>query len=300
MVLLAAIYDAEKNLCTRDHCDRFGLRFKAMQEIRKLRRQLANELSSLNVILDPRTLAPNQTEAFLLRQILLAGLSDQVAKRISPDELPEGADRKKFKNAYFSRTMEQPVFLKDFSVFKNNPPDFVVYQEIYEVKDKMIMRGVTAIDPEWLPEFCPLDCTLKQNLTRPPFYDSERDQILAYHNGTFGERGWDLPELKILHPNLPERVKYFAKYFLEGEIFPKLRSYTEEMSKKSVTPSAMISLRAKQAKSMFETLMNHEVDCKAKFVQILEENPKFLLKEYLQWLEEKYEKEVTKLWSELK
>ena len=66
MVLLSAVYSTEYNGCTREFCDRHGLRFKAMQEIRKLRRQLANELSSSNfkVLLDPKALAPNDEEAF--------------------------------------------------------------------------------------------------------------------------------------------------------------------------------------------------------------------------------------------
>ena len=63
--------------CSREFCDRHGLRFKAMQEIRKLRRQLANELSNsgLKVVLDPKIQAPYNQEALLLRQILLAGMS---------------------------------------------------------------------------------------------------------------------------------------------------------------------------------------------------------------------------------
>ena len=62
---------------SREFCDRHGLRFKAMQEIRKLRRQLANELSNsgLKVVLDPKIQAPNNQESLLLRQILLAGMS---------------------------------------------------------------------------------------------------------------------------------------------------------------------------------------------------------------------------------
>ena len=73
MVLLSAIYVSEYNGCTREFCDRHGLRYKAMQEIRKLRRQLANEMTTLKVVLDPKTQPPNNEEAFLLRQILLAG-----------------------------------------------------------------------------------------------------------------------------------------------------------------------------------------------------------------------------------
>ena len=302
MVLLSAIYATEYAGCTRDFCDRHGLRFKAMQEIRKLRRQLANEMSTLKVVLDPKTIAPDQTEAFLLRQILLAGLADQVAHRIPLEELPIGEDKKKLKFAYFTRTMEQPVFLHSLSILKVNPPDFVVYQEIYEVQGKMYMRGVTAIDPEWLPEFCPLDCTLSKPLTdREPFYDAERGEILTFRTGTFGERGWILPLLKTVHPVASDRTKYFAKFLLEGEIFPALKPYKEELLS---SPVAMIktwgSLHAKRIKPIFETLLSYEVDSKAKFVKVLQEtNPKFLLKQYLLWLDEKWHNEITKLWIDL-
>ena len=138
MVLLSAVYITEKFGCSRDFCDRHGLRFKAMQEIRKLRRQLANELtaqSALKVILNPQIQPPNSEESFLLRQILLAGLPDHVARKVPKDELPEGADKKKFGFAYFTRLMEQPVFLHNMSILKSrDPPEWVVYQEIYEVQ----------------------------------------------------------------------------------------------------------------------------------------------------------------------
>ena len=78
-------------------------------------------------------------EAFLLRQILLAGLPDHVARKIPKEELPEGADKKKFGFAYFTRLMEQPVFLHNMSALKSrDPPEWVVYQEVYEVQVKIL------------------------------------------------------------------------------------------------------------------------------------------------------------------
>ena len=61
MVLLSAVYITEKFGCTKDFCDRHGLRYKAMQEIRKLRRQLTNELTrtaNLQIVLDPNSETP--------------------------------------------------------------------------------------------------------------------------------------------------------------------------------------------------------------------------------------------------
>ena len=75
----------------------------------------------------------------MLRQILLAGLPDHVARKIPKEELPEGADKKKFGYAYFTRLMEQPVFLHNMSVLKSrDPPEWVVYQEVYEVQVKLL------------------------------------------------------------------------------------------------------------------------------------------------------------------
>jgi len=53
-------------------------------------------------------------------------------------------------------------------------PEFVAYQEIFETS-KMYMRTVTAIEPEWLPTFCPENCTFSEPLADPePFYDEEK------------------------------------------------------------------------------------------------------------------------------
>lgn len=43
---------------------------------------------------------PTNTEAKLLRQIVLAGMVDQVAKKVSLDEVKEDQDKAKWKHAY--------------------------------------------------------------------------------------------------------------------------------------------------------------------------------------------------------
>ena len=232
----------------------------------------------------------------------VSGLPDQVAHRIPEEELPEGEEKRRYKFAYHTRTMEQPVFLHNLSVLKSDtPPEWVVYQEIYEVQGKMYMRGVTAIDPAWLPEFCPLDCNLSKPLSkREPFYDPERGQILTYRSGTYGERGWVLPLVTTVHPNTMERTKFFAKFFLEGLIFPELKDFSEELLSPSV---AMVrswgNLHLKRTKPFFEMLLHKCVDEKDKFETALSANPKFLLKEYLLWHDEGRHQEIRKIWPSL-
>lgn len=73
-------------------------------------------------------------------------------------------DKIKFKYAYQCPEMEEPVFIHSGSVLRKTLPEWVVYQEVYEAGEgddkKMIMRGITAIDPEWLPVYVPKLCNL--------------------------------------------------------------------------------------------------------------------------------------------
>ena len=51
MVLIRAVGAAEYAGMTQEFCDRYGLRFKAMKEIRKLRKQLTNEVNMASDLL---------------------------------------------------------------------------------------------------------------------------------------------------------------------------------------------------------------------------------------------------------
>lgn len=93
-------------------------------------------------------------------------MGDQVAKKISPEEIEEVENKAKFKYAYNANNMEEPVFLHQSSVLKKTLPEFVVYQEIYET-NKMYMRGVTAVEPEWLATYVPNLCNLSEPLLDP-------------------------------------------------------------------------------------------------------------------------------------
>ena len=63
--------------------------------------------------------------------------------------------------------MEDPVFMHLSSVLRKESPEWVVYQEVYET-NKIYMRGVTAIEPEWLPTFAPSLCNMSEPLVDPP------------------------------------------------------------------------------------------------------------------------------------
>lgn len=105
MALLKAVTAFESLNGSTECCLKLGLRFKAMTEIRKLRKQLTGEINLLvggskEAVLNPKMKAPTGPEANLLRQIILSGLPDRVAKKIPEDEIKDGENKKLYKYAY--------------------------------------------------------------------------------------------------------------------------------------------------------------------------------------------------------
>ena len=70
------------------------------------------------------------------------------------------------------------------------------------------MRGVTAIDPAWLPIYCSEQCAFSQPMSEPePFWNDETGQIMCYVNGTFGKQAWCLPMVQIVHPKNSQKYR---------------------------------------------------------------------------------------------
>ena len=229
MVLLRAVGAAEFSGDVDAFCSANGIRGKALKEVRKLRVQLTNETNlilpagSTPVVVDPKMQPPSDAQAKLLRQILLAGLSDHVARKIQTHEIKELEDRRKYKYAYRCPDMEDPVFIHPSSILRHTNPDWVVYQDIFEHDGKMLLRGLTAFDPEWLPVFSPTLCTFSAPLEMPaPRYDSQQGRIYCHMNVTFGRSGWPLPVMELEFPPGMDRFKYFAQFFLNGDVCPPL------------------------------------------------------------------------------
>lgn len=211
-VLLRAIGAAEYANSTgklNEFCRDHGLRMKAVTEIRKLRIQLTNEINlsmpDVQLCVDPKLSPPSDVQAKLLRQILLSGMPDQVARLIPQEEITDKDDRRKFKYAYKRHDMVDPVFLHSSSVLRSSRPEWVVYQEIYELQNgdttKMFMRGVTAIESEWLLIYANPLCNIKAiKDSPPPRYNENNGKIYCHCDATFGKSGWDIPIAEIEMP----------------------------------------------------------------------------------------------------
>ena len=84
MVLLKAVGACEYVGCTPAFCLKYNIRHKAMLEIRKLRTHLTNSvnavISDVDLVVDPHMAPPSEQQAKCLRQIVLAGFGDHVAR----------------------------------------------------------------------------------------------------------------------------------------------------------------------------------------------------------------------------
>ncbi|XP_074061480.1 putative ATP-dependent RNA helicase DHX37 isoform X2 [Macrotis lagotis] len=223
MVLLGAVGACEYAGCTPQFCEANGLRYKAMMEVRRLRGQLTTAVTSISehatgLFVDPKMKPPNEEQVNFLRQMVLAGLGDHVARRIQSEELLD----EKWKNGYKTPLLDDPVFIHPSSILFRELPEFVVYQEIVETT-KMYMRGVSAIEAPWIPVLLPPYCHFEKPLEDPPpSYCSKTGRIVCHRASTFYRVGWQLPAVQVDYPEGLERYKYFAKFFLEGEVFKKL------------------------------------------------------------------------------
>lgn len=281
MVLLKAVGAAEyahQKGSLESFCMENGLRHKAIIEIRKLRHQLTNEIKinvpDVDLCVDFNMKPPTDLQAKLLRQIILSGMGDQVARKIPLDEIKENQDKVKFKYAYHAMNMEEPVWLHQGSVLKKTLPEFVVYQEIYET-NKMYMRGVTAIDPEWLVRFVPHSCNLSEPLSDPePSFNESTGVVNCTVRGSFGSQNWELPNCVIDYKHTLGAYRWFARFLLEGRVFYKLEKYKKCLLS---TPSTMVKSWAnlqERTDCLLKGLMAAKVSSRGEMEDVWEEQPK--------------------------
>ena len=292
-VMLGAIRAAEREAYCPQWCAANGLRPKAVQEIRRLRRQLAQEVERLlpGQELHHEQEEPSQEQARLLAQLLLAGSPDTVARKAPVEEGGGGG-------AYRAGSMEQSCFIHPSSVLRKTAPEWLVYQELFETSaGKILMRGVSTIDPSWLPTFCPGLCTLGVILETPaPRYCSKTGRLLASYRGTFGPQAWPLPLTEQEMAHGLDKFKWFGRMVLEGAVAPSLQKFTSSLLSNPLIMVKSWSNLQRRTELIVKELASRKVDSGKMLKSVWEEEPKFLLRPFLAWLPEVLHPEAEKLW----
>ncbi|XP_069038235.1 probable ATP-dependent RNA helicase DHX37 [Lepisosteus oculatus] len=299
MVMLGAVGACEYAGCTPRFCEDNGLRYKAMVEIRRLRGQLTTAVNTVcpdaGLFLDPKMAPPTESQVLCLRQVVLSGLGDHLARRIQPHELLDP----QWRNGYKTPLLDDPVFIHPSSALFKALPEFVVYQEIMETS-KMYMKGVSAVDPEWIPLLLPQYCHFEKPLeTPPPRFCPESGRVRSWRESTFYRVGWRLSAIEVDYPEGLERYKLFARFLLEGQVCPKLRSYSKCLLS---SPSTMLKTWAKlqpRTEALLGALVSEKADCRDALLAAWRRNQKYLLSPYCQWLPEAMHQDIAKSWPPL-
>lgn len=300
MVLLKAVGASEFVGCTPGFCESHGLRYKAMVEIRKLRIQLTNELNllipNLDLSVDPAMEPPTDLQAKLIRQVLLMGFSDHIAKKMTDEERCSDTEVAIAKNAYKSMEVDAPVFIHPNSVLSSKHPPFVLYQEIFETT-KMFMRVVAEVEPEWLPIYAPKSCAFSSPLEEPPpRYDRKKDKLLCSMTSTFGPHMWQLGESEREFPEGLDRFRWFARFLLQGDVVPFFKKYTKLLLSPPVTMIKSWARLQPRTEHLLQALVAQRADSRRQLCDLWERDPKYLLKEYLEWIQESLHNEVSLAW----
>ncbi|XP_069379136.1 probable ATP-dependent RNA helicase DHX37 [Paralichthys olivaceus] len=296
MVMLGAVGACEFAGCTPKFCEENGLRYKAMVEIRRLRGQLTNTVNAVSpdvgVFVDPKMSPPTERQVVCLRQIVLSGLGDHLARRVQVEEILDP----KWKNGYKTCLMDDPVFIHPTSALFKKLPEFVVYQEIMETS-KMYMRGVSAVEANWVPQFLPQYCHFSSPLESPsPWFCSSTGTIKCHRSSTFFRVAWQLPAVEMDYPDGLDRYKLFARFLLEGQVCPKLKKHSVHLLS---NPSIMLKTWAKlqpRTEAVLGPLLTKGVDCRDALLSVWKTDDKFLLSAYCQWLPESMHQEVAQSW----
>uniref|UniRef100_A0A3P8WT19 RNA helicase n=1 Tax=Cynoglossus semilaevis TaxID=244447 RepID=A0A3P8WT19_CYNSE len=193
MVMLGAVSACEFSGCTPKICEENDLRYKAMVELKKLRGQLTNAVNAVcpdvGVFVDPKMTPPTENQIFCLRQIVLAGLGDHLARRVQVEDLLD----LKSKNGYKTCLMDDPVFIHSSALFKT----------------LCILKM----------HFSPLESPV-------PWFCSSTGVIKYHGSSTFFRVCWQLPAVEVDYPEGLECYKLFARFLLEGQVCPKLKKHS--------------------------------------------------------------------------
>jgi ATP-dependent RNA helicase DHX37/DHR1 len=208
-------------------CQRHGLRYKSLVEVRKLRGQLARLMGALSgpgepglSLLDARLPPAPPHMRGLLKQVLLCGFADRLARRKTAVRGHSGHRRR---TEYETLSTQEPVFIHPMSFLARIEPEWLVFEELV-VSKRVYMRGCTPIDPDVIPTLVPQMCRFSKPLEQPsPYYDSERDDVRCFVTATIaGPQNWALPASEQSFPLGPDRFRWFARFLLDGEVLPEM------------------------------------------------------------------------------
>lgn len=324
-----------EQLASRKFCEENGLNYVVMTRIQKMRSHLAsvakNRLGNAGGVAvktggySSKMSPPNKLQERLLVQAIASGLLDNVALLAPPGSI-SGEHPFSLRSAYLtcSSSLKEPLFLDRNSAVFNRDfrqlPQWVCYDSMVRKSASdgtpvTVMRTITPIDPSWLGELASGTKLLSIGaplLSPRPSYDEEKDAVVCAVSTKFGSHGWEIPPVKRTmfeslhtpegkhspHYLLDDSFRWFAKFLLEGKVFPELKGFQKILS----DSPAIITKKAPVAKVsvLVSELSSAGVDSgSALRKHWAEKDDKFLFKALKRWIKCEHHSEAKKIWIEM-
>ncbi|CAE6517476.1 unnamed protein product [Rhizoctonia solani] len=175
-------------------CRENFVRPKAMEEIHKLREQIAyiviSTFPETEKELRGAMKLPSEYQIKLLQQIITSGFIDQIAVRKDYIEKQTGVKRTSARGvAYQAIGVKEDVFIHPSSVlFGATPPDFVAFQDVVRTS-RVWLKVVTRVNPSWLPTLGPSLSTYSKPLKVTAAAKAGKIAVVP----RFGPYEWELP-----------------------------------------------------------------------------------------------------------
>jgi ATP-dependent RNA helicase DHX37/DHR1 len=232
-----SVESVKKESNITDFCSKYYLRQKAMDESLKLvvqLRSIAQKTMLPNLNVNLVLMPPSKIQAAALKQIILSGYVDQVARLDESQVSGHGKTALPIYQTMIDSDETEHVVHSSSSLYRlRPPPKWVVYDRILGKEEQFEADGtkietkgvrkylaqVTVIEEEWLSSIGTALCNLGRILDQPEAtYKPENDSIVAYRLPTYGTRLWQISLTQTPVTDLLEQCTVFAKCLLQGKV----------------------------------------------------------------------------------
>jgi len=168
----------------------------------------SDSTESMNDLLAVPLQPPSSAQELALRQLVVSGFCDSIARRVPLGVIKTGPRRRRLTAYYSSHPALQdvPLYLHPGSnLYRKDPtaslPEFVTYGSLVRNQrgDCIYMTCVSTVSPSWLSSVaadCPLLRWSAPVSTPTPYYDAAADAIMCYVTPRFGVHSWELPVMR--------------------------------------------------------------------------------------------------------
>ncbi|ORY36721.1 P-loop containing nucleoside triphosphate hydrolase protein [Rhizoclosmatium globosum] len=288
------------------------LRPKAIEEINRLRVQLSTLVkatltkdtvglqhlptnSNGPIVIPPPTLK----DTAVLRQILLAGFPDHIARYdVVATKTALGTGAKNIKPIYSTmwggKTDVFTIHASSALASVRPAPQWIIYEEVVGVEERLtadnsgimflrsdstvvaatsgqgkrlMLKNVTVITEDWIAKVGPKSLLKPGKLMEQPSprYDAYKDKVVGFSAPNYGPKMWELPTMEV-DVDLKNGAQWFAMALLEGHVRPgqvvrKQKAKSKVVAAPDMFGILLVSIFNREANYHYKVLVQNAKSC---------------------------------------